>query len=87
MWISSDGVNRWYPKVVVTSSFKANVRNFPFDKQKFIFHFGSWSLGADKLRIEKNDAKPMIDKYYVNSTEWRLYKVGLFSLCVHFSIY
>ena len=74
VWLHPDGRNAWYPKLMLTSSFKADVKNFPFDKQKFIFHFGSWSLGEEKLLILK-DEKPMIDKYYVTSTEWKLLKM------------
>ena len=75
VWISYTGKHSWYPNVMLISSFKADVADFPFDKQKFIFHFGSWSLGEDKLRISKDD-KPMIAKYFVNSTEWELLKMS-----------
>ena len=71
VWISHNGENSWYPKVMMISSFKADVHDFPFDKQKFIFHFGSWSLGEDKLQILK-DNKTLVGKYFVNSTEWDL---------------
>jgi hypothetical protein len=66
--------NSWYPKVMTRSSFKADVKDFPFDNQRFIFHFGSWGLGEDKLRILRDD-KPMLAKYFMNSTEWELLKM------------
>ena len=53
------------------SSFRADVRYFPFDDQEFRFHFGSWSMGHKELRIHK-DARPLLDKHYLNSTEWEL---------------
>ena len=71
IWISHTGKNSWYPKVMLISSFKADVADFPFDKQKIIFHFGSWSLGENKLHLFSND-KSMLAKYFVNSTEWEL---------------
>lgn len=74
VWVMPNGEIAWYPKLMLTSSFKANVKNFPFDRQKFIFHFGSWSQGEKKLLIQKDD-KSMKDKYYVHSTEWDLVRM------------
>ena len=53
------------------SSFKADVADFPFDNQEFVFHFGSWSLGEDKLTILK-DQKSMLDSHYLEDAEWKL---------------
>ena len=71
MWIKHDGTNAWYPKVTIRSSFKADVVDFPFDNQHFIFHFGSWSFGEDKLRIV-TDTKPTIDAHFLQDAEWDL---------------
>ena len=71
VWVDHNGENFWYPKVTMKSSFKADVTDFPFDNQRFIFHFGSWSAGENQLRIEKND-KSMIDAHYLEDAEWEL---------------
>ena len=56
---------------MITSSFNADIRDFPFDRQEFVFHYGSWSLGEKRLHIHK-DNKPMLDRHYLNDTEWKL---------------
>ena len=71
VWIKYTGKNSWYPKVVLISSFTADVSNYPFDNQEFTFHFGSWSHGEHKLRIQK-DKKPMLDRHYLSDVEWDL---------------
>ena len=71
VWIRYDGENLWYPKVTMQSSFKADVVDFPFDNQEFVFHFGSWSSGEDELRIER-DNKSMVDTHYLEDAEWNL---------------
>lgn len=72
IWISHTGRHSWYPKVMIVSSFEANVAYFPFDYQNFTFHFGSWSLGENKLRMFVNMKKEMIARDFINSTEWKL---------------
>lgn len=72
VWMKHDGSSSWYPKVMIISSFRADVTYFPFDSQTFIFHFGSWSLDEHKLQIVKDDRKPILDKHYLNDSEWAL---------------
>lgn len=66
-----NGSNAWFPKVLVTATFKTNTKYFPFDSQRFYFRFESWSFPEDKLRILK-DNQSVVDKHYVNSTIWDL---------------
>ena len=33
IWLKYNGKNSWYPRVMIISSFKADVTDFPFDNQ------------------------------------------------------
>ena len=36
IWLKYNGKNTWYPRVMIISSFKADVTDFPFDNQVFV---------------------------------------------------
>ena len=65
------GACYWYPKVMMTASFIAHTKYFPFDSQNISFRFESWSLPATKFRIQTNNDS-MVDEHYHHSSLWKL---------------
>ncbi|XP_071510029.1 neuronal acetylcholine receptor subunit alpha-3-like [Diadema antillarum] len=69
--IYHNGTVQWFPPVYYQSSCKIDVQYFPFDEQKCVMKFGSWSYDFQKI-----DLKPVSEnaekKDYWENGEWTI---------------
>ena len=49
--IRYDGINTWYAPTIVRSGCDVNIALFPFDDQKCLLHFGSWTYHGGELNL------------------------------------
>ncbi|XP_071964744.1 acetylcholine receptor subunit alpha-like 1 [Antedon mediterranea] len=67
--VYSNGLIYWLPPAIYKSSCQINVRYFPFDEQRCIMKFGSWTY--DGSLIDLNPGKDQVDlEDYWESGEW-----------------
>ncbi|XP_073245838.1 neuronal acetylcholine receptor subunit alpha-10-like [Porites lutea] len=68
--LTNKGKCSWYCPVSFTSTCPINVQYFPFDQQKCVLKFGSWTYEVTELdmKAENRSSKSQ----YVESAEWEL---------------
>ena len=69
--LSHDGQNKWYIPAILTSGCSIDIRYFPFDYQKCVLKFGSWSYLSTALDL--NVTRDDVDlSFYQESSEFWL---------------
>ncbi|GMT11850.1 hypothetical protein PFISCL1PPCAC_3147 [Pristionchus fissidentatus] len=75
---NSDGTQEWMPPGIFRVSCKLDIYWFPFDVQKCLFKFGSWTFDASKLNLVAGDfdmtefitnGEWLIESTFVNRSE------------------
>ena len=69
--INNKGLNTWLSPVMLRTKCKINVEYFPFDSQKCILKFGSWTYDGYRLDVQ-NESTSIDLGMYINSAEWNL---------------
>ncbi|KAJ6648240.1 Acetylcholine receptor subunit alpha-type acr-16, partial [Pseudolycoriella hygida] len=70
--ITKDGIIMDVVPMLMKSTCKIDVTWFPFDEQKCLLAFGSWSLPAKFLQIQTNDRAQDINYDFVQNEEWKI---------------
>ncbi|XP_020914175.1 neuronal acetylcholine receptor subunit alpha-10 [Exaiptasia diaphana] len=66
-----NGMNIWLAPILLTSSCKIDVTHFPFDEQRCILKFGSWTYDGLRLDLVSESDSGDVSKYVTNG-EWDL---------------
>ena len=79
MLIYSYGLVEWIPPAIYQSSCKIDVTYFPFDQQKCVMKFGSWTYNGDEVSLKLHNGNPWIDlSDYWKSGTWDIVEVPAF---------
>ena len=70
-----DGVSGWYSPASFRSTCPIDVTYFPFDEQKCVLKFGSWTFEVVDLDIHADEA-PLFSGQYMKSAEWDLVRAS-----------
>lgn len=69
--IYSEGTVLWIPPAIYKSSCTIDVEYFPFDQQKCIMKFGSWTFNGNQVTLGWYEGSEKVDlSDYVNSGTW-----------------
>lgn len=83
MLIYSYGLVEWIPPAIYQSSCMIDVTYFPFDQQKCVMKFGSWTYNGDEVALKFYDGNPWVDLAdYWKSGTWDIVDVPAY-LNVH----
>ncbi|CAH1796384.1 unnamed protein product [Owenia fusiformis] len=74
--IHSNGRVRWVVPMIVKSSCAVDVTYFPFDRQKCIIMFGSWSYDTTQVRMVRSADTADMSRFVTNS-EFDILRVNL----------
>ena len=67
----SNGLNVWYAPTILRSRCSIDITYFPFDDQRCVLRFGSWTY--DGLRVNLQNMSATIDlKAYMPSGEFQM---------------
>eukprot|EP00794_Sanderia_malayensis_P008940 gene8940-9894_t len=86
--LDSDGTTYWNSPLVVVSTCRLDVGDFPFDTQLCTLKFGPWNSDASKVDVTA-DRNPMTTSNYLESSEWTLVEAtkkrssNKYSCCVY----
>ncbi|XP_031561605.1 neuronal acetylcholine receptor subunit alpha-3-like [Actinia tenebrosa] len=69
--ISSTGDITWLSPAILTTACSVDILNFPFDSQKCLLEFGSWTYNGLKIDIQLHQDKVDLSDYKSNK-EWHL---------------
>lgn len=69
--ISSTGDISWLSPAIITTACRVDIVNFPFDSQKCLLEFGSWTYNGLKIDIQLHKDKVDTSDYKSNK-EWHL---------------
>eukprot|EP00794_Sanderia_malayensis_P009918 gene9918-10935_t len=67
--LESSGKSKWLAPVILKSKCAINVKFFPFDEQRCIMKFGSWTYDKARLNLLPEDPEADLTKYLPNA-EW-----------------
>lgn len=77
--IYSHGLVEWIPPAIYQSSCTIDVTYFPFDQQKCVMKFGSWTYNGDEVAMKLHMGNPWIDlSDYWKSGTWDIVEVPAF---------
>ena len=74
--INHDGSNAWYIPTIVLSGCGINIRYFPFDYQKCVLKFGSWTYLGNELNLTMTDSD-LDMKQYLPSSQFFITKTAV----------
>ncbi|XP_064459790.1 acetylcholine receptor subunit beta-like 1 [Ornithodoros turicata] len=81
--IYPSGQVMWVPPAIYQSSCTIDVTYFPFDQQKCVMKFGSWTFNGDQVSLKLYNENPWVDlSDYWKSGTWDIVEVPAF-LNVH----
>lgn len=73
--VGSSGSVLWMPQAILRSSCQFDTTYFPFDAQRCILKFGSWTYDGKKLGLEfLNGLEQFSLSDYMKGTEWTIVK-------------
>lgn len=75
--IYSDGKIVWIPPAIYQSSCTIDVTYFPFDQQKCVMKFGSWTFTGDQVSLELQKKYVDLNDYWKSGT-WDIVEVPAF---------
>ena len=67
--VYANGTINWQPPAVYKSACNIEIQYFPFDEQKCVLKFGSWTYDASKIDLEALSSRIDTDLYWANQ-EW-----------------
>ncbi|XP_078681760.1 neuronal acetylcholine receptor subunit alpha-10-like [Branchiostoma floridae x Branchiostoma belcheri] len=73
--INSAGYVTWMAPRVFRSSCNIDIYYFPFDDQKCLLEFGSWTYGGYDVNTTTESVPPSLT-YFVHNDEWELLAIG-----------
>ncbi|XP_078581883.1 uncharacterized protein LOC144865188 [Branchiostoma floridae x Branchiostoma japonicum] len=73
--INSAGYVTWMAPRVFRSSCNIDIYFFPFDDQKCLLEFGSWTYGGYDVNTTTESVPPSLT-YFVHNDEWELLAIG-----------
>ncbi|XP_076355312.1 acetylcholine receptor subunit beta-like 1 [Tachypleus tridentatus] len=77
--IYSTGIVMWVPPAIYQSSCTIDVTYFPFDQQKCVMKFGSWTFNGDQVSLKLYDDNNWVDlSDYWKSGTWDIVEVPAF---------
>ncbi|XP_072023913.1 neuronal acetylcholine receptor subunit alpha-10-like [Amphiura filiformis] len=82
--VTSVGDVVWYAPVILRSSCKVKVKNFPFDTQNCIMTFGSWAYDTSQLDLIYLDDDDANQEVFSQNGVWELIAVNVTSDLVYF---
>nr|ADG63463.1 nicotinic acetylcholine receptor beta 2 subunit [Pardosa pseudoannulata] len=69
----------WVPPAIYQSSCRINVTYFPFDQQKCVMKFGSWTFNGDQVSLKLSNDNAWVDlSDYWKSGTWDIVEVPAF---------
>ena len=69
--LNSDGLNTWYAPTILRSRCNIDITYFPFDEQRCVFRFGSWTY--DGLKVDLHNMSATVDlAAYMPSGEFQM---------------
>ncbi|XP_058964332.1 neuronal acetylcholine receptor subunit alpha-10-like [Pocillopora verrucosa] len=71
--LSSNGSCSWFCPASFTSTCPIDVQYFPFDRQKCVLKFGSWTYEVIDLDMKEENGSSQ--SQYIQSAEWNLYGI------------
>ena len=78
MTVDSEGNCKWTPLGIFISSCAIDIRWFPFDDQRCLMKFGSWTYDGTKLNLSESSASAIDKRIYLPSSEWDLVGLSVF---------
>lgn len=77
--IYPDGGVMWVPPAIYQSSCRIDVTYFPFDQQKCVMKFGSWTFNGDQVSLKFYNDNDWVDlSDYWKSGTWDIVEVPAF---------